>query len=91
MERRQYDVAIKLVGNQKPCHGGQKVGDEWLWQDKTPGGLCWAAYNSIFPFALTLKYGGSFPWQENPDVITASCPDGEVVNVFELRRMPRKQ
>jgi uncharacterized repeat protein (TIGR04076 family) len=52
--------------------------------------MCWAAYNSIFPFAMVLKFGGSFPWQQNPDVVTASCPDGEVVNVFEIRRVPKK-
>ena len=84
-----YDVSIKLINNQKPCHNGHKVGDEWLLQDKTPGGICWAAYNSIFPFAIVLKHGGSFPWQTDPEVITASCPDREVVNVFEIRRIPK--
>jgi uncharacterized repeat protein (TIGR04076 family) len=52
-----YDVCIKLIGNQKPCHIGHKVGDEWLLRDKTPGGICWAAYHSIFPFAIVLKHG----------------------------------
>lgn len=90
MERKQYDVSIKLISNRKPCNIGHKVGEEWLLQYKTPDGLCWAAYNAIFPFAIVLKYGGSFPWQKDPDVITASCPDQEVVNVFEIRRIPRK-
>jgi uncharacterized repeat protein (TIGR04076 family) len=82
-----YDIKIRLTGNNRPCHTGHKVGDEWLWKDKTPEGLCWAAYNAIFPFAIVLKYGGTFPWQNDPDVITASCPDHEVVNVFEIRRI----
>jgi len=86
-----YDVRIKLIGNQKPCHSGHKIGEEWLFQDRIPAGICWAAYNSIFPFAAVLKYGGSFPWQTDPDVVTACCPDGEVVNVFELRRIPREK
>jgi len=91
MVRKQYDVAIKLIGNRMPCYNGHKVGDEWLWQERTPAGLCWAAYNAIFPFALVLKYGGTFPWQKDPNVITASCPDGEVVNTFELKRIPEKK
>jgi uncharacterized repeat protein (TIGR04076 family) len=90
MERKQYDVTIKLISQKKPCYSGHKIGDEWKWQDHTPGGMCWAAYNSIFPFAMVLKFGGSFPWQQNSDVVTASCPDGEVVNVFEIRRVPKK-
>jgi uncharacterized repeat protein (TIGR04076 family) len=85
-----YDIKIKLVGNINPCHSGHKVGDEWLWDEKAPGGMCWAAYSSIFPFALVLKYGGQFPWQDDPDTVTASCPDPEVVNRFEIRRIPKK-
>ncbi len=90
MPPKQYDVRIKLISNQRPCNIGHKVGEEWLWEYKVPGGLCWFAYNAILPFAAVLKYGGTFPWQKDPDVITASCPDAEVVNVFELRRVPRK-
>jgi uncharacterized repeat protein (TIGR04076 family) len=90
METKQYNVVIKLISNQKPCHIGHQVGDEWLFQYKTPGGMCSLAYNAIFPFALVLKYGGTFPWQSNPDVVMASCPDPEVFNVFELRRVPAK-
>ena len=83
-----YDVKIRLIGNRSPCHSGHKVGDEWLWQDKAPAGLCFAAYNSLYPFALVLRYGGRFPWQEDPDAVTMSCPDADVVNRFELRRVP---
>jgi uncharacterized repeat protein (TIGR04076 family) len=90
MQRKEYDVQVKLVGNQRPCHVGHKVGDEWLFQYKIPEGMCFLAYNSIFPFLTVLKYGGTFPWQEDPDVVMASCPDSEVVNVFELRRVPAK-
>ena len=90
MEQKEYDVSIKLIGNQRPCHAGHKVGDEWLWRDKTPENMCWAAYNAIFPFAMVMKYGGRFPWQTDPDAVTASCPDAEVVNRFEIRRLLRE-
>lgn len=90
MERKEYDVVIKLVSNQSPCHIGHQIGDEWVFQYKTPGDMCSLAYNAILPFALVLKYGGTFPWQKDPDVVQASCPDAEVNNVFELRRVPRE-
>jgi uncharacterized repeat protein (TIGR04076 family) len=86
MEKKQYDVVIRLVANQHPCHSGHKIGEEWVFDFQPPHGLCMFAYNSLFPFALVLKTGGAFPWQEDPDVITVSCPDAEVHNVFELRR-----
>ena len=86
-----YDVLIKLIGNINPCHNGHKVGDEWLWKDKTLANMCFAAYNSIYPFALVLKTGGKFPWQDDPNVVVASCPDPGVVNRFEITRIPEKK
>ena len=85
-----YDVVIKLIGNQKPCNIGHEVGQEWVWKSKVPEGMCFFAYNTVHQFAQVFRYGGSFPWQNDPDVITASCPDAEVVNVFEIRRTPEK-
>jgi uncharacterized repeat protein (TIGR04076 family) len=48
--------------------------------------MCGLAYNAIYPVTLALQFGATFPWQEDPDVITLSCPDAEVNNVFKLRR-----
>jgi uncharacterized repeat protein (TIGR04076 family) len=90
METRQYDVMIKLIGNQRPCHSGHKIGDEWEFNYMTPGGMCGLAFNALYPVALAFQFGATFPWQEDPDVITVSCPDAEVVNVFEIRRKLKK-
>ncbi len=90
MERKEYDVVIKLVRNQKPCHIGHKIGDEWAFGYKTPDGMCSLAYNAIYPAALLLKYGGAFPWQDDPDVVEIACPDGEVNNIFEIKRLSGK-
>lgn len=88
MATENYSISIKLIGNQKPCNQAHQVGEEWLWEDKAPDGLCSFAFNSLYPFALVLKHGGNFHWQDNPDVITQACPDWEVNNTFELRRVP---
>ncbi|MFC2038616.1 TIGR04076 family protein [Chloroflexota bacterium] len=86
-----YDVLIKLVGNQNPCHMGHEIGTEWLWKNETPPDMCFAAYNSIYQFATVLRTGGKFPWQDDPDVVTVSCPDPDVVNRFELTRIPGRK
>lgn len=88
MENKGYQVIIKLVRNQIPCHSGHKIGDEWIFNYMTPGGMCGLAYNAIYPTALALQFGATFPWQTDPDVIELSCPDAGVNNVFELRRVP---
>ncbi len=90
METKQCEVVIKLINNLSPCHSGHKIGDEWVFNYMTPGGMCGLAFNAIYPVALALQFGATFPWQEDPDVITVSCPDAEVNNVFELRRRPVK-
>ncbi len=90
METKEYEVVIKLVGNQNPCHSGHQIGDEWVFNYMTPPGMCSLAFNALYPFALTLQFGGTFPWQDDPDVVQVACPDGEVNNIFELRRRPRQ-
>ena len=86
MEIKEYEVVIKLIGNKSPCHSGHKIGDTWIFDFRPPQDLCGFAYNSLFPFAVALKTGGTFPWQSDPDVVTICCPDADVNNLFELRR-----
>ena len=91
MATKEYEVIIKLIGNKSPCHSGHKVGQEWVFDFVPQQGLCAFAFNSLFPFAVAMKTGGTFPWQLNPDVVTICCPDGDVSNLFELRRHLKKQ
>ena len=86
METKQYEVHIKLIDNQSFCHSGHKIGDEWVFDYMTPGGICSLAYNAKYPTALTLQFGKTFPWKKDQDIITVAYPDGQVNNIFELRR-----
>jgi uncharacterized repeat protein (TIGR04076 family) len=90
MVTKEYEVIIRLVGNRSPCHSGHQIGDEWVFNYMTPAGMCGLAFNALYPVALALQFGATFPWQDDPDVIKVSCPDAEVNNVFELRRIPKK-
>lgn len=69
------------------CSAGHTVGDEFVMGEKTPPGMCSWAFHTLFPFAEVLLCGGSFPWEDEPDRATVSCPDPEPL-VFELRRLP---
>jgi len=81
-----YDVTAKVISQKGTCGAEHKVGDQWVIADKTPEGICLYAFMALFPPALTLRYGGSFPWESNPDVTSLACPDAENPVVFELRR-----
>jgi len=80
-----YRVIAKVVSRKGTC-GNHKVGDEFIIGEKTPPNVCSGAYNSLFPFAQVMLYGGSFPWAKDPDKTTVACPDPENAVVFELRR-----
>jgi len=84
---QQYEVVIKLVSNNCPCHVGHQIGNEWVFDYFTPPRrMCGLAFNAIYPFALAMLYGAKTPWQKDPDFYQVSCPDVTVQNIFELRR-----
>ncbi len=52
METKQYEVFIKLIGSDQPCHCGHKIGDEWVFRYFTPPNMCSLAYNALYPADL---------------------------------------
>ncbi len=83
----RYEVLVRVVSQKGTCAHEHKVGDEWVIKGKTPEGICLSAFSALYPSARVLMFGGSFPWESNPDVATVACPDAENPVVFELRRL----
>ena len=81
-----YDVIAKVVSQEGTCEAQHKVGDEFVIGQQTPSNLCSWAFYSLFPFAQVLQFGGSFPWEQDPNRTTVACPDPTNPVVFELRR-----
>ncbi|MBU0985083.1 MAG: TIGR04076 family protein [candidate division Zixibacteria bacterium] len=84
---KRYDVKITLESQLSQCPAGHKVGDQWTVGRYTPGGMCMGAYGALLQYVTTLRFGGSFPWEKDPDRGTFCCPDPKVVNVFRLERI----
>ena len=82
-----YDVAVKVISQKGTCAAEHKVGDEWVIGAKTPEGICIPAFDVLFPYAQVLMFGGSLPWEDDPDVAILACPDADNPVVFELRRL----
>lgn len=80
------DVIAKIISQRGTCEAGHRVGDEFIIGQKTPPGFCSWAFYTLFPFAEVLQFGGSFPWEENPNKATVACPDPANPVIFELRR-----
>lgn len=86
--KEKYPLStVKIIIKAGECHGGHhKVGQEYLVERTTPGGLCLGAWNAIAPYVSMLRYGGNFPWEREEGVATIHCPDPKGITI-ELRRM----
>ncbi|MFC2068684.1 TIGR04076 family protein [Chloroflexota bacterium] len=83
----RYKVVAKVISQEGYCAHNQKVGDEWILYGTAPSGICLNALHSIYPASSVLELGGSFPWEDNPEITTITCPDPKNPVVFELRRL----
>lgn len=84
-----YEVVAKVISQEGTCVANHKVGTAFVIGDKTPPHMCSWAFYTLLPFASVLQFGGSFPWENNPDKCTVACPDPGNPVVFELRRSPK--
>ena len=82
------EVIARVISQEGTCEAGHKVGDEFVIEEVLPSGVCSWAFYSLFPFSTVLQFGGSFPWESDPDKTTVACPDPANPVVFELRRIP---
>jgi uncharacterized repeat protein (TIGR04076 family) len=86
-----FKVIARVISQKGICEAGHKPGDEFPIDQKTPCGMCSWAFYTIFPFAEVLQFGGTLPWEENPDRALVACPDPANPVVFELRRVQPSQ
>ena len=80
------EVIAKVISQKGTCEAGHRAGDQFVIGDHTPPGMCAWAFYALFPFASVLQFGGTFPWESDPDSATVACPDPANPVVFELRR-----
>ena len=83
----RYKVRVRVISQKGTCVAEHKVGDKWVISQKTPAGMCFSAYNAIYPNLRVLMFGGALPWETDPDVSTIACPDADNPVVFELKRL----
>ncbi|MCK4221508.1 MAG: TIGR04076 family protein [Dehalococcoidia bacterium] len=80
------EVVARVISQKGTCVAGHKVGDEFVIGQETRSGMCSWAFCTLFPFAEVLQFGGSFPWEDEPNKATVACPHPANPVVFDLRR-----
>ena len=83
----RYQIKVKVISQKGTCANGHRIGDTFVVSRTTPEGICLSAFGAFYPALRTLMFGGAFPWSENPDIVTAACPDAVNPVVFELQRI----
>lgn len=61
---RTYPVRVRVVESHPTCAAGHEVGDEWMWEDTTPPGLCSSVFASCFNAYIAMRYGAREPEAE---------------------------
>ena len=84
--KRYFKIKVTVDSVAGKCPLGNKPGREIVIDQTTPAGICISAFNSLNPAIQVLKYGGSFPWEENPDVACICCPDHVNRTVYKIER-----
>ncbi len=84
-------VSVKVISQKGVCMAGHKEGDEWLVRGREDGWksppICIFALGSLMTSLQLLMYGGTFPWEPDPNVIVGACTDVNNPVLFELRRL----
>ena len=86
-ERRTYKIVGTIKDVKGRCNAKHKKGDFIELSGHDSGGLCGFFYHDIFPSIITLQFGDTFPWSQNPDVVELECPDRYNVVKIELKRI----
>ncbi len=80
MRKARYDDLIEKYENPIEHACDLKEGDIFICQElKKPDGLCDSAWESMYPFVMTLYYGGEDfydGWMKNKKSAMISCNDG---------------
>lgn len=86
-----YKVRVTVLEAHPECGAEHHVGDIWeqshVKREGVEGFLCPTAFTSLAPVIYAMRYGGEFPWSEDPDVWVGCCIDVETPVKFEIRRL----
>jgi uncharacterized repeat protein (TIGR04076 family) len=87
-------VIMRILSVRGNCESRHVPGQEFdLTKDVSigtagnPGTICPALYYAVYPNLRVLRFGGTLPWEKDPNVAQVACPDPANPVVIELRRV----
>jgi uncharacterized repeat protein (TIGR04076 family) len=84
-------VEVAVTSQKGKCAFGHKVSDKIVFDGRSvKGDVCYSALTTLLPKVFAMRYGATFPWAQDRDVILCACPDAENPVIFEIRRVKGK-
>ena len=68
-------VRMRIIDIKGTCPNGHRIGQEWIVESHTPRGICLGSFGACLPYLTALRFGASFPWEDQKGAITIGCPD----------------
>jgi uncharacterized repeat protein (TIGR04076 family) len=84
------EIIIRVTATEGECKVGHKVGDVFKVSPADSGGLCGAAYHTVFPIIAVLQWDGVLPG-DDPNKIDWCCPDVKNLTTFEIVRQEAEE
>ena len=79
-------IKLKIIERKGDCPYFQRVGEEYELDKILPHNLCLVALHTVFPYYLTLLYGGWFKWMHDHHAVIVQCPNPANYVIMEIRR-----
>ena len=72
---------MSIAGDKEKCIGAAKMqkGEKFIFEARTPEGMCVRAFNAIFPSAFAMRYSDKMPWEKGEGYADVTCADGDIV------------
>lgn len=82
-------MPVQITIKKGKCQGKfHSIGDTFIVDRTTPGGMCLGAWNAVAPYVTALLYGAKFPWEKEDVPTEIHCPDPKGITL-ELKRIEK--
>ena len=88
--KKRHKIRVTVHSVSGTCNQAHKVGQEFIIGRWTQKGICLTAFGSLYSPIRVLQYGGSFPWDKDPNVTYIPCTDPINKVVFRIERLSEK-
>lgn len=85
-EDHAIEIRVVEIRGRGVCPLEMKVGDIFR-SDREVGAVCHWAAHTLLPLSTALRFRGDAPWESEPGLARACCPDPDSSVVFETRRL----